>query len=183
MDEVGLGEVLLEAGDLVCREASLSAPARMRTLEKLTMNVVVVRVVAEQVLNRIPRECEPAVVIDRLCRRNSKEEDTLAHRHERARVGDGGSERVENEAFEGVVVEGSEGVGDVEAVVNAVNVSVQEGVGVEVAVPEVLPCVENEAGRKNLGGQRSRSLPPSSWLGLTRQRRTGRSVLPTSTPS
>lgn len=56
------------------------------------------------------------------------------------------SERVEEERLGRVVVECAESVGDIETVVNRVDVFVEETVGVEEPVQEVLPGVEEEAG-------------------------------------
>lgn len=110
------------------------------------MQVVVVDVVGKEALERIPREVVAAVVVDRLGRRDAKEQDGLPGRHARARLGHDGSERVHDEAFDGVVVQGAERVGDVEAVVDRVDVLVEELVGVKVAMDGVLPSVEDEAG-------------------------------------
>lgn len=112
------------------------------------MNVVVVRVVTEQVLERVKRKIEATVVVDRLGRRDGKEEDALTDAHERARVRDRRSERVEYETLHRMVVEGSERVGHVQPVVPRVHVAVEEFVGVEVAVEEVLPGVEYESGNE-----------------------------------
>lgn len=108
---------------------------------------------------------------------------------------DDSAERVEDEAFEWMVVERAKRVGNVEAVVDRVDVSVEELVRVEIAVPDVLPRVENESrrerGRKvedavsyetrfNATTPALRSITPLNQL--TRQRRTAISVHPTNTP-
>lgn len=69
-----------------------------------------------------------------------------------------------------MVVECSKGVGDVEAVVDRVYVAVEETVGVEVAVPEVLPAVEDEPVSSAIGrrGQRLDSGTGEQWRGVKR---------------
>jgi hypothetical protein len=109
------------------------------------MDIMIIAIIGEQDLKRIPRELVPTMIVHSLCRRDRKEEDRLSRSHERATLRQSRAEGVEDEPFERVVVEGSKGVGDVEAVVDRVDVAVEETVGVEVAVPEVLPAVEDEA--------------------------------------
>lgn len=51
------------------------------------MNIVVVRIVAKEMLKRIPGKSESAMIIDSLGRRNGKEQNTLPRRHESAGMG------------------------------------------------------------------------------------------------
>ncbi len=85
------------------------------------------RVVARDLLQRVPRQHVPAVVVDRL----DGAADKVGHAEPRAEhghlVGEPGAERVEHEALDRVVVEGAVGVGDVEAVVAGVPVGWWEG--------------------------------------------------------
>jgi hypothetical protein len=55
------------------------------------------------------------------------------------------SKCIEHEAFYRMVVKRSKGIRAVKTVVVRMNVAIEELVGVEVAMPEVLPCVEKEA--------------------------------------
>lgn len=84
------------------------------------MDIMVPRIVARDMLQRIPGERVPTVVVDGFDRRADEEEHALARGHAGEFVADAGAQGVEEEAFEGVVVEGAEGVGDVEAVVAGV---------------------------------------------------------------
>lgn len=60
------------------------------------------------------------MVIDGLDGGAGEEAGCLAGVHADEEVGEAGAEGVEEEAFEGVVIEGAVGVGDVEAVVTGV---------------------------------------------------------------
>jgi hypothetical protein len=110
------------------------------------MYVMVVGIVCEQKLAGVP--CEPVtrMVVYRFYRADGKEEDGLTDGHARQLVRDDRAEGVEEERLGRVVVECAESVGDVEAVVDRVDVFVEEAVGVEEPVQEVLPCIEEEAG-------------------------------------
>jgi hypothetical protein len=55
------------------------------------------------------------------------------------------SKSVEHEAFYRMVVKRSKGIRAVKTVVVRMNMAIEELVGVEVAMPEVLPGVEKEA--------------------------------------
>ena len=97
-----------------------------------------------------------------------EEEDLLSNGHHAGCFGEGSGEGIEEESFDGVVVEGSEGVRDVETVVVGVEVSVEEGDFVHEFVEEELPGVDDEAGSRRKGGgrRRRRQLGPllSSFL-------------------
>lgn len=114
------------------------------------MNVVIIGIVPKQMLQRIPRERESTVVVDRLGRRDGKEQDSLSHREHRTRMSDHRSEGVKDESFEGVVVECSESVGHVETMVPGMDVAVEEGVGVEVTMEKVLPGVHDESAKDRI---------------------------------
>lgn len=77
------------------------------------MNVVVICVVAEQVLEGIPRKCESAVIVDRLCRRDAKEQDVLSDREPGNHVCEKRAASVENETLDRVVIQSTERVRDV----------------------------------------------------------------------
>ena len=84
------------------------------------------------------------MIVDGLQRANSKQEPCLADIHETCFLRDDGTERVQEEAFDGVVVDGAERVRDVEAVVDGVDVFVQVFVHVHETVEEILPSVYDE---------------------------------------
>ena len=90
------------------------------------------------------------MIIHRLQRRQRKQQRCLSSAHTRYELRTDCADCVEDEPLEGVVVEGAEGVGDVETVVPAVEGTVEEGRGVHGAVEEVLPGVDDE--------------PVSNWL-------------------
>ena len=112
---------------------------------RLTMDVVIIRVVPEEMLKRIQRESKSTMIVNSLRGRNSEEENPLTRRHQCAGVGDSRSKSIEDESFDRVVVKRSEGVGNVESVMPRVDMAVEELVGVEVAVEEVLPCIQYES--------------------------------------
>lgn len=99
--EEGLGEVGLDSPGLV-------------------VDVVVGSVVAGDELERVPREGVAAVVIDGLDGRESEEASALDQRHAGHLEANAGTEGVEKEALEGVVVQSAVSVGDIETVVSGV---------------------------------------------------------------
>ena len=105
------------------------------------MHIMIPRVIRRQMLERIPGERIPAMIIHGLNRSASEEPHTLPHTHPGDQVREASSQSVEEEAFKGVVVEGAVGVGDVEAVVAGVEGGVEVFGGVHEAVQEVLPGV------------------------------------------
>ena len=74
------------------------------------------------------------MIVDGLDGAKAEEEDGLTDGHERARVGNGRAECVEQEAFHRVVVKRAERVGYVEPMVDRVEVAVEEWDGVEEAM-------------------------------------------------
>ena len=98
------------------------------------MNVVVVDIVMEQELARIPPQPVSAMIIDRLCAAECEQQCCLAGRHPGERLCDDGSKGIEDESFDWMVVECTESKGDVESVVDGVEVSIEESRGVECAV-------------------------------------------------
>lgn len=70
----------------------------------LMVNVVVIDIVMEQELARIPPKSVSAVVIDGLCAAECEEQCCLACRHARERFRDNSSEGIEQESFDGMVV-------------------------------------------------------------------------------
>ena len=92
------------------REIGLDSPG-------LVMDVVVRGVVAGNVLHGVPREGVSAVIIDGLDGGETEEEHALAHGHARKFVCQASTDGIEEEALEGVIVEGAVGIGDVETVV------------------------------------------------------------------
>lgn len=117
----------------------------IQEMKQRTVNVVVVCIVAGEVLQRIPREGESAVIIDRLHGRDDEEEEGLTRREADDLVREDTAARVERKAFERVVVERAEGVRHVEAVVPGVDGAVQEGDLMCRPVHHVLPAVEDKA--------------------------------------
>lgn len=87
------------------------------------MDVVVSGVVTGDALEGVPGERVSAVAVDSLEGREGPEPDTLAERHEGGLKGDAGADSVEEEALKGMIVEGTVGIGDVEAVVSGVDSS------------------------------------------------------------
>lgn len=82
---------------------------------------MVFSVVPERPLERVPGEFVAAVVVDGLERAEGEEGEAALLRHAGDFECESGAEGVHEEAFEGVVVECSEGVGAVEAVVVGVD--------------------------------------------------------------
>ena len=90
----------------------------------LMVDIVVIRIVGEQELERIPPDPVATVVIDRLDRAEREEEDGLADRHARELECDNRAEAIEEETLHRVVVQCAESIRDVEAVVDRVEVTV-----------------------------------------------------------
>lgn len=112
------------------------------------VQIVVLGVVPKDGLKGIPPDVVSTVVVDRLDRAYAKEDDGLSDGHPCCRVSEDSTERVQEEAFDGVVVEGSKRVGHVETVVHRVEMAVEEGNRMKESVEEVLPGVDDEAARK-----------------------------------
>lgn len=111
------------------------------------VQIVVLGIVPKDGLEGVPPDVVSTVVVHRLDRAYPKEDDGLPDSHPCCRVCEDGTERVQEEAFDGVVVEGSERVGDVETVMHRVEMAVEEGNRMEESVEEVLPSVDDEAAR------------------------------------
>lgn len=108
-------------GEEGLREVGLDAPA-------LVVDVVVRRIVARDVLQRVERQRVPAVVVHRLHHATREEGHAHARAEHRDLVPERRAQRVEQEALDRVVVERAVGVGDVEAVVARVPVGCDGGV-------------------------------------------------------
>lgn len=65
----------------------------------LVMDVVIVGVVGEEELQRVPPQSVPAVIIDRLDGREGEEEDGFPSRQSGESVRNGRSDRIEQEAL------------------------------------------------------------------------------------
>lgn len=111
------------------------------------VQIVVLGIVSKDRLEGIPPDVVSTVVVHRLDRAYPKEDDGLSDGHACCRVCQDGTERVQEEAFDGVVVEGSKRVGHVKTVMDRVKVAVKEGDGMEESVEEVLPGVDDKAAR------------------------------------
>lgn len=147
------------------------------------MNVVIVGVVSSHVLERIPGEGEPAVVVDRLHRRDDEKEERLSRREADEFVREYAPARVEGEAFERMVVQRAERVRDVETVVPRVDGPVEIRDLVRRPVHHVLPAVENEPVRlkKEVNRRVLKAVfARTGGTGRTLRRRTGLRARPTS---
>ena len=112
---------------------------------RLVVDIVVVGIIVEEQLARVPPDTVSAMVVDRLCARDRKQQRSLSDRKTRALFREDSSDRVEHETFEGVVVERTKRVGHVEAVMDRVEMSVEEAVRVTEPVKGVLPSVNDKA--------------------------------------
>ncbi|KAL3646483.1 hypothetical protein CASFOL_011663 [Castilleja foliolosa] len=120
---------------------------------QLMMYIVISRVVLKERLEKVAGQPKPAVVVDRLegCEREEENGSPWGHSGNEER--EGPTDRVEEDTFERVVVQGSKGVGNDETVVLRVDVLVEELVVVHVAMHEVLPGVQDRHGDDELAGQ------------------------------
>jgi hypothetical protein len=100
----------------------------------------------KEMLKRVEGKSEAAMVVDGFSGGDAEEHGSLSDRHSRCPMGNHGTQGVEDEAFERVVIESAVGVRTVETMMDGVDVFVEELVDVEGSVPEVLPCVEDESG-------------------------------------
>lgn len=114
------------------------------------MNVVIVRRIPADHLQRVPGQIIPAMVINGFACREEEKECGLADSQTGEGLGERSTQRVEEEALEGVVVESAERVRDVESVVYRVKVLVEEFVDVHGTMEEILPCVHDEAERTTM---------------------------------
>ena len=109
------------------------------------MDIVIKRVVVRNPLQWVPRKPEPRMIVNGLDGAHSKEEDALADAHTGQFESEQGADCIFEEAFEGVVVERSKCVRDVEAMVARVKGPVEPLMFMHLAVDHVLPCVNEEA--------------------------------------
>jgi len=116
----------------------------------LVMNIVIRRVVTKEVLQRVEGKGKTTMIVDGLGGRDTKEDGGLSDRHGRGPMSDDGTQGIEDEAFEGMVVKCAKGVRTVETMMNRVNVLVKELVDVKGAVPEVLPGVDDKGSPEEL---------------------------------
>ena len=122
--------------------AYLHAPALM-------MDIVIIRVVVRDPLQWVPRKSETRMIVNGLEGAHGEEEDALADAHTGQFESEQGADCIFEEAFEGVVVERSKCIRDVEAMVARVKGTVEPLMFVHLAVDHVLPSV-NEEGRESV---------------------------------
>jgi hypothetical protein len=85
------------------------------------MDIIIRCIVLRHKVKRVPGYIEPAVVVYDFKTACDEKEDSLAEVGTCNLVGEGGADGVHEEAFEGVVVLATEGVGSVEEVVAGMN--------------------------------------------------------------
>ena len=93
------------------------------------MHIMKLRILIITPLQRIPRQPIPAMVIDALHDGERAEAHGLADREAGEGEGEGGADCVEEEGFGESVVEGAEGVRDVDLVVVGVHGAFLGGIG------------------------------------------------------
>lgn len=76
------------------------------------MNVVVSSVVLEKQMEDIARQPEPTMIVDGLDHSETEEENSSACGHSRDKEGYGTTERVQQKAFQRMVVQCPDSVGD-----------------------------------------------------------------------
>ena len=113
---------------------------------------MVAGIVTSEVLERVKRQRVAAMVVYSLDHAASEETDPLSDTHAREFEREASAEGLKDEAFQGVVVEGAVGVGDVQTVVAGVKGRVEVVRGVHEAVEEVLPCIEDDNCEAELKG-------------------------------
>lgn len=88
------------------------------------MYIMIIRVVPEEMLERIPGKRESTMIIHSFQRRQGEEDNPLSQRHQSTSMSNSSSESIEDESFERMVVECTEGVGHVESVMPGMDVTV-----------------------------------------------------------
>jgi hypothetical protein len=104
----------------------------------LMMDVVVIDVVVEERLARIPPQVIAAVVIYGFGGCNGEQENRLTKGQPRNVIANNRSDHIHQQSFDRVVVKSTVGVGHIESVVDRVDVAV-EPASVEEPMHEVLP--------------------------------------------
>jgi len=130
-DEEGLREVVLGAVQLV-------------------VDVVVRGVVPEDVVEGVPGQPQAAVVVDGLDGSEGEEEDGRTGRHPRHQEGNCTADSVQEQAFQGMVVQGSEGKRHNQSVMQRVHMLVHELVLVHPPMAEILPGIHYHHRRQEL---------------------------------
>lgn len=108
------------------------------------MNVVIISVVRCHELERIKGNAISAVVVDSLEGGQGEEDHRLAGGHKCACFSEDRSNGIEKKALDGVVIERSESVWDIKAMVPRVEVPVQPFIDMHPAMKEILPCIDEE---------------------------------------
>ena len=116
--------------------AKLSLGEQIKSQLPLTIGII-----PAQGLKRIPGQVIPAVIIHRLGLGDTPEGQCLPGGQARSELRDDGADGIEEETFKRVVVKGAAGKGNVEAMVDRVDVTVEPLVDVEGAVKKILPAV------------------------------------------
>lgn len=114
------------------------------------VNVMVSRVVVENPLKRVVGQPQATVVVDGLDGGEREEEDGRSRSHSRHQKGDSTANSVQQQAFQGMIVQRSEGEWHHQPVVLGVHVLVHKLVNVHPPVAEVLPGIHYEHGHHKL---------------------------------
>lgn len=131
------------------------------------MDVVIVRRIPTDHLQRVPGQVVSAVIIDGLACREQEEKRGLADCQTRESFGECGTQGVEKESFDWVIVERAKRVWDVKPVVYRVKVLVEELVDVHAAMEEILPCVQDDPVRASHKKTEEAGAHPSEPLNST----------------
>lgn len=92
----------------------------------LVMNVMIIRIVSCDHLERIVGQSITAMVVNRFECRKAEQQHGLACAHSSQRLSNGGTQRIEDEAFDGMVIKRTKSIWNVESVVDGVKLFVQE---------------------------------------------------------
>lgn len=108
------------------------------------VNIMIVGSIREEHLEGIERQSIATVIIHGLAGRKSKDDHGLTRRHERASFGHRRPKRIKNEPLQRMVVECPKRIRHVKAMVDGVNVLVEEFVDMEETMPKVFPCIHHK---------------------------------------
>lgn len=117
------------------------------------VNIMVISVVVREELQWVPRQPETRMIVDRLDRGEGEEPHSLPDTHTSEFESEEGTHGVFEEAFERMVVERAESIGDIEEMVAHVKSAVQPGKSVHCPVDRVLPGIDEEHCNQVLEGR------------------------------
>ena len=108
------------------------------------VNVVIIRIIPADVLERVEREHISTMVINSLEGCKCKEKNCLSNCKTGTRHRCEIAERIHDKRLNGMAVQCAKRVGNIDSVMDGVDVSIEKLVHVDKAMEKIFPCVSDE---------------------------------------